>query len=136
MLTGATDEARKRVQMNWRLAVPQFYWPKGIHRGRIQLFLPLRRHANHAADLALVVEREGTRYVGYTILTVSMAYKNARLLSRPESDWLWIPQPWVNTTTGRCTESKGDESDAVVLALVVPSEAEPSELSVDAAESG
>jgi hypothetical protein len=91
MLTGAADEARKRVQMNWRLAVPQFYWPKGIHRGRIQLLLPLRLHANHAADLALVVEREGNRYVGYTILTVSMAYKNARLLSRPESDWLWIP---------------------------------------------
>lgn len=87
----ATIPVRKRVQMNWRLAVPQFYWPKGIHRGRIQLLLPLRLHANHAADLALVVEREGTRYVGYTILTVSMAYKNARLLSRPESDWLWIP---------------------------------------------
>jgi hypothetical protein len=91
MLTGAAEDAKKRVQMNWRLAVPQFYWPGGIHDGRIQLLLPLRFSQNHAADLALVVEKEPNRYVGYTALTVSMAYRNARLLARPESDWLWIP---------------------------------------------
>lgn len=92
MLTGAAQEAAKRAQMNWRIAVPQFYWPGGRDDGRIQLLLPLRFHSNHAADLALVVERDGQqRYVGYTVLTVAMAYKNARLLSRPESDWLWTP---------------------------------------------
>lgn len=92
MLQGAAEEAKKRAQMNWRVAVPQFYWPGGREDGRIQLLLPLRLRSNHAADLALAVEREGERrYVGYTVLTVGMAYKNARLLSRPESDWLWTP---------------------------------------------
>ena len=91
ILRGAADEAKMRAQMNWRIAVPQFFWPGGRQDGHIQLLLPLRLHSNHAADLALVVEREGNRYVGHTVLKIGMAYKNARLLSRPESDWLWTP---------------------------------------------
>lgn len=50
--------------------------------------------------------------------------------------WLEDARPRVKATTGRFTESKGDENDAVVLALVVPSEVDPLEFSVDAAESG
>ena len=50
--------------------------------------------------------------------------------------WLEDVRPRVKATTGTITESKGDESDAVVLALVVSSEVEQSEFSVDAAESG
>jgi hypothetical protein len=38
-----------------------------------------------------VVDRQDRCYVGYTILTVSMAYRNARLITRPESDWLVLP---------------------------------------------
>lgn len=91
MLDGAIREAAKRIQMNWRLAVPQFYWPRGRHDGRIQLLIPLRLSAAKPADLALVVDRQGQRYVGYTILTLSMAYRNARLVAWPESDWLTLP---------------------------------------------
>lgn len=92
MLDGAIREAAKRIQMNWRLAVPQYYWPANRSEGRIQLLLPLRLRETRPADLALVIDRrEPNLYVGYTILTLSMAYKNARLISRPESDWLSVP---------------------------------------------
>ncbi len=92
MLDGAIREAGKRIQMNWRLAVPQYYWPAGRPEGRIQLLLPLRLRDSRPADLALVIDRrDPDLYVGYTILTLSMAYKNARLISRPESDWLSVP---------------------------------------------
>ena len=36
MLDGAVREAGKRVQLNWRLAIPQFYCPGGRHDGRIR----------------------------------------------------------------------------------------------------
>jgi hypothetical protein len=99
MLNGAAQEAGKRVQLNWRLAVPQFYWPGGRHDGRIQLLLPLRFSSAHPADLALVVDRQDHCYAGYTILTVSMAYRNARLITHPESDWLLVPPtPFADRT--------------------------------------
>ena len=31
---------------------------------------------------------ESGAYLGQTILTMNMAYNNARLISRPDSDWL------------------------------------------------
>ena len=42
------------------------------------------------ADLALVVDKlqSEKRYRAHTVLTLSMAYKNARLIARPYSDWL------------------------------------------------
>ncbi|WP_331733170.1 DUF3825 domain-containing protein (plasmid) [Embleya sp. NBC_00888] len=39
-------------------------------------------------DLALVVSRHGEHYRGNTVLTMGMAYSNARLLARPDGDWL------------------------------------------------
>ncbi len=91
MLDGAIREVGKRVRMNWHLAVPQFYWPSSDRDGRIQLLLPLRLAGNRPAHLALVVDRRDEVYVGYTILTLAMAYNNARLITRPESDWLSVP---------------------------------------------
>lgn len=60
----------------------------------------------------------------------------AKAATRVQRRWLEDARPRVETTTGRFTRSKGDESDSVVLALVVPSEVEPSEFSADAAGSG
>ena len=40
------------------------------------------------ADLALVVERENKRYFGSTVLPLDWAYKNARLIARPDREWL------------------------------------------------
>jgi len=81
-LKGAIDNARERVQRNYKTAIPQFY------RGRIQLLLPLCIGDPHTADLALVSENHGTFYRASTCLTLDMAYNNARQLARPDRDWL------------------------------------------------
>ena len=81
-LEGAIDHALKRVQRNYKTAIPQFY------QGRIQLLLPLCMTNRTKADLALVVYRQGDVYLASTCLTLDMAYNNARLLARPDSEWL------------------------------------------------
>jgi cold shock CspA family protein len=83
-LIGTEAQIRDRVYRNYKTAVPQ-YW-----RGRIQLLLPLCLLQDGKADLALLVEKEpdGQCYRGNTVLTLDMAYSNARLLARPDPDWL------------------------------------------------
>lgn len=76
--------AVQRVRRNYRTAVP-FWYPT---QKRVQLLLPLALTDRERVDLALVVSKEGTRYRGHTVLTMAMAYGNARLLTRPDSDWL------------------------------------------------
>lgn len=87
-LDGAIREAGKRAQMNWKTAVPQYYFGRG--EGFIQLLLPLCILQPDRADLALVLDKVHSekRYRAHTVLTLSMAYKNARLIARPYSDWL------------------------------------------------
>ena len=51
--------------------------------------IPLCLDSDHTADVALLVEKtESGNYLGHTILTLPMAYLDARLLCRPNSDWL------------------------------------------------
>lgn len=88
ILEGAIDHAIQRVRRNYKTAVPQFYRPKGVHQGRLQLLLPISLKEPTTPDLALAVERRGDVYVASTCLTLDMAYKNARLIARPDSDWL------------------------------------------------
>ena len=55
----------------------------------MSLLLPLDLTDDEKPDVALVVELvESGAYLGQTILTMNMAYNNARLISRPDSDWL------------------------------------------------
>lgn len=79
----------KRVHRNYKTAIPQFFRDKG-GMGEIQLLLPLCLVNQRIADLALVVEKteSGDAYRGSTVLTLDMAYNNARLLVRPDSQWL------------------------------------------------
>jgi hypothetical protein len=86
-LNGSIEGAKKRVQRNYKAAIPQYY------RGRVQLLLPLCISRPSCADLALVVERynieNGNKlYRASTCLTLDMAYNNARQLARPDRDWL------------------------------------------------
>lgn len=87
-LEGAIDHALKRVRQNYKTAVPQFYWPHGQGRGQLQLLLPLCMTSPSQVDLALTVSRQGDVYLASTVLTLDMAYNNARLIARPDSDWL------------------------------------------------
>ena len=89
ILQGAIAEAGKRAQMNYKVAVPQFYFGhEGSGEGHIQLLVPLCFDEPARADLALVLEREPQAYRAFTVLPLDVAYKNARLIARPSSDWL------------------------------------------------
>lgn len=81
-LRGAIENSKERVLRNYKAAVPQY------HKGRIQLLLPLCLSQPGRADLAIVVERLDGFYRAATCLTLDMAYNNARLLARPDRDWL------------------------------------------------
>src|SRR5580698_143017 len=92
MLQGAVAEAGKRAQMNYKAAVPQFYFGhEGSEPGHMQLLLPLCFNQPSRADLALVVEKEWNAYRAFTVLQLDRAYSNARLIAKPETDWLRAP---------------------------------------------
>ncbi|MFD2236849.1 DUF3825 domain-containing protein [Aureimonas populi] len=81
-LEGAVKQSIRLAQRSYRLAVPQFY------RGKIQLLLPLYLRDSSQPDLALTLERHGGWYRAATILYTDWAYSHARLLARPNSEWL------------------------------------------------
>lgn len=77
----------RRVRRNHKLVIPQWY-PK-LGEAGAQFLMPLDLTGSGKADLALVVSAVGDRaYRGHTVLTLDMAYTNARLVARPDSDWL------------------------------------------------
>lgn len=68
----------------------------------MQLLLPLCLLSDDEVDLALAVEQTPSgSYLGHTVLPLDWAYKNARLICRPDSDWL-IPKA--------ITSESGDET--------------------------
>ena len=86
-LDSAINLTLRRVRRNHKLAIPQWY-PR-LREAGAQFLMPLDLTGNGAADLALVVSAVGDRaYRGHTVLTLDMAYTNARLVARPDSDWL------------------------------------------------
>jgi hypothetical protein len=94
MLQSAVAEAGKRAQMNYKVAVPQFYFGhEASEPGHIQLLLPLCFDEPARADLALVVEQDWNAYAyrAFTVLPLDRAYSNARLIAKPDTDWLKAP---------------------------------------------
>lgn len=84
-LNNALAVAIKRVQWNYKSAIPMYY----PVRKKMCLFLPLSLVHDNKVDLALVVERMNSgRYQGSTVYQLEWAYKCARLITRPDSDWL------------------------------------------------
>jgi cold shock CspA family protein len=89
LLTSAQVQTEKRVYRNYKTAIPQYFRDRG-GAGKIQLLLPICLQNPSVADLALTVEKdeEGRAYLASTVLTLDMAYCNARLLARPDTEWL------------------------------------------------
>jgi hypothetical protein len=84
----AIDLTVKRVAWNFKTAIPTYY-PRVR---KMQLLLPLCLLSDDKVDLALAVEQTPSgSYLGHTVLPLDWAYKNARLICRPDSDWL-IPK--------------------------------------------
>ena len=75
-----------RVSWNYRTAIP-VYFPS---YNKMSILLPLAFNTKKIAEVALVVEYNSTskKYTAPTILTLPVAYSNARLVCKPESDWL------------------------------------------------
>jgi hypothetical protein len=86
-LDSAVHLTLRRVRRNHKLVIPQWY-PR-LGESGAQFLMPLDLTGDGSADLALVVSAVGDRaYRGHTVLTLDMAYTNARLVARPDSDWL------------------------------------------------
>lgn len=83
-IDGSVKAAKDRLRRNYKIAVPQYF----ITSGTIQLLIPLCLSSQNVADLAIVVEDYGTMYRASTCLTLDQAMNNARLLARPDRDWL------------------------------------------------
>ena len=86
----ALDIALSRVAWNYKTAIPVYY----VADDEMELLLPLALEKNGIIDVALVCQHKVdetngiNNYVGRTIFTLKMAYNNARLITRPDSDWL------------------------------------------------
>ena len=82
----AVRKAVMRVSWNYRTAIP-VYFPTNK---KMSILLPLTFSNGTDAEVALVVEKNpiSSRYTAPTILNLPMAYSNARLVCKPESDWL------------------------------------------------
>jgi hypothetical protein len=77
--------AVKRVSWNFKTAIPQYYPPVN----EIQLLLLLALVNDEQPDVGLAVTKMPSgNYLGYTILKLEWAYQNARLICKPDSDWL------------------------------------------------
>ena len=82
IINGALETMKKRVSANYKLAIPQYY------EGKIQLLLPLCLMSDNKPDVAIAVTKKNGCYQGHTCLTLDMAYNNARLIAKPETNWL------------------------------------------------
>lgn len=79
LLQSALKITQKKCLRNYRIAVPQYY------NNEITYLLPVNLDGH---KMALAVKTVRDRYRANTIFTLEMAYKNARLLMKPEADWL------------------------------------------------
>lgn len=85
---GAVQLAIKKVEANYKIAVPQYY------DGKIQFLLPLSLSGDlEAVDVVMAISKINGFYRGNTCLTLDMAYNNARLIAKPDT-------PWLLTATG------------------------------------
>lgn len=82
-LKGVIDTAIQKVIANYKLAVPHYY------QNKIQLLVPLCFGKDDAPNVALVLDlMKNGYYQATTCLSMEMAYMDARLIAKPESNWL------------------------------------------------
>jgi hypothetical protein len=86
LLNSAIQKAKELAEQSNRIALPQWR-PK---ERQLQILLPLFLDPNKEdeASVALPIQTQGNVYVVKTVLPLSWADTNARLLSRFRRDWL------------------------------------------------
>ena len=81
----AVEIAMKRTCWNYKTAVPMYY-PRF---NSIGLLLPLALADEAKIDIALIVNRTpADKYEGVSVLSLDQAYTDARVIARPNSEWL------------------------------------------------
>lgn len=93
--------AEKRTRWNFKTAIPQYYPRLNI----MSLLLPLALVDDEKVDISLVVTRNPSgSYQGRTVLPLNLAYMNARLVCRPDSDWLTTDSVYTERYNSEDTE--------------------------------
>ena len=85
IILGSIHTLTDKVRRNYKIAIPHWY------EGKIQLLLPLvLTNEDNIAELAFVIDKDKERkiYRGKTVLSMDMAYIDARLITKPDDDWL------------------------------------------------
>lgn len=76
----------KKIQQNYKMAVPAYH----PHKSQMSFLMPLALTDKYGApEVALVISLSSAgNYQCHTILDLNMAYLDARLITRPDSEWL------------------------------------------------
>jgi len=81
----ALERTMDKLHMDYKLAVPSWHAKDQC----VALMLPLAvRQKEVNVALAVTWDEVGRFYEGLNLLTMEMAYNNARLIARPEASWL------------------------------------------------
>jgi hypothetical protein len=84
-LKGALENLIPKIRRNYKTAIPVYY----VAERRMQLLLPF--HSSNGTDIScFLVERDDANqcYSIKTILDMDQAYFSARLITRPDKEWL------------------------------------------------
>lgn len=84
LIQAAFGRSEKRIQRNSRLVVPQWY------KNKLMFLMPITLNFGKEKQLtlALALEPLPNAYRANTVFSLKTAYKKARLINRPESNWL------------------------------------------------
>ncbi len=88
-LDRAIKDAETIAKRNFKYIIPQYRFIDE-KTGRIQFLMPIYLDGgfNKQPDFALVLDLQGRYYIPETILPLSWAYNNARVICRPGDSWL------------------------------------------------
>lgn len=89
MMNMAMEMAKQRVEWNYKTAIP-IYYPTD---DKVRLILPLALNITKPEEISIALVMKKTqagRYRAVTIFTLDVAYNNARLVTKPSSDWLKV----------------------------------------------
>lgn len=84
----ACNKAKSIALRNYKYVIPQYRPEK--NGGKIQFLMPIYLDGDFSksADFVLVLDSQSSYYVPETVLTLAMAYSNARLICKPDDFWL------------------------------------------------
>lgn len=80
----AMSDAIIKVEWNYKRAVPIYY----ARENKVCLILPISLREDDGIHIAVVIQKRPHRYTQETIYPIEWAYAYARLIAKPDSEWL------------------------------------------------